>query len=173
MSLFDPRNDILESIRRVVIPPLGYLVQGINELTGLDLYAEGETHKNEFVGKVEMSEDEFEKELYNMGFERNPLASLKQLTRTDEVEEGSFRWVPRENSEHDSDFQLHVIIYDNSAYPNDSHDGIYVFAHWEYRWDRAPIKHYKGVDMDNAKGVRLMRAFLEEHNIYFANEYPE
>lgn len=166
--MFSPVNDFFEAVRLSLIPLLGALVNGYNELTGSDLYVTGATTNEQFVGRVDMSEEQFEQELQQMGFERNPLASLKRLRGTREYEEGSFRFY-----ESDSDFQLHVIIYDGSVIPNASTGETYVYAHWEYRWDRAPLRHYRGERVDVKYGVDMMRAMLDHSSIEFTTEVSE
>lgn len=175
--MFNPTSDILERVRRFAIPKLGVLVNYINEHTGQDLYVEGPTTPSQFVGRVEMSEEEFEEVLEEMGFQRNPLASLKTHTRTNEIEEGSFRWLgtqqPPWTADYDDRFQLHVIIYDGKLVPDADVGETYVYAHWEYRWDTDPIKHYRSVDWDAEQGVEMMQRFLDSHGIDYDQQRPQ
>jgi hypothetical protein len=172
MSISTPTNDFFERLRRTVVPPLGTVVQFINELGGLDLYVTGSSRSNEFVGRVAMSEEAFEKELEVMGLTRNPLASLKKLPSTGEVEEGSFRWVPGPNDSRDQSKQLHVIIYDGSDIPDADTGYTYVYSHWEYRWDTHPIKHYRAVDQDIEQGVEMMQNKLDAHGTEYDDVPP-
>lgn len=172
MVLGPAKSDWVETLRRWLVPPLGVIVQFINEVGGLDLYATGNSYSDEFVGRVSMDEESFEAELQSMGFERNPLASLKRLSNTGEVEEGSFRWVPPETSEKNHSKQLHVILYDGSKLPDADTGYIYVYSHWEYRWDWYPFRHYAGDEMNVDKGVELMRNKLDTYGIEYDDVRP-
>ncbi|AGM11364.1 hypothetical protein M199_gp034 [Halogranum tailed virus 1] len=172
MGLLNSENDLLEWIRRTFIPPLGMLVSAYNESTGSKLYVQGPTTDNQFVGRVKMGEEDFEAELEEMGFERNPLASLKHLIGTREKEEGSFRWLAPEDSEYRKDYQLHVILYDGSVIPDAETGETYVYAHWEYRWDVAPMKHYRAVNWKPVQGVQMMQTMLTENGIDYDYQLP-
>ena len=165
------RQDFYEVLRQKLIPPLGYIVQGINELTRGGFYVTSETDSTEFVGRVEMSEEEFEIKLQEMGFERNPLAALKRLKSDPlEKEEGSFRKVDFEDYPRK---QLHVICYDGKHINNAESGYTYVYAHWEFRWDTDPIRHYQGAGtMHDAIGVKRMKALLDEANIRYTDDRP-
>lgn len=169
-ALFDPETDFFEYLRRSVVPYIGKYVSMFNEAFGTDLYVRSESTDSQFVGVVDVPESSFEMILDQMNFERNPLASLK--SRSAETEEGSFRWLPPEDSDLDPAKQLHVIIYDGSVVPNANTGRTYIYAHWEYRWDWHPIKHYRGVDMDHRRGVEMMRAKLDEANVAYETELP-
>lgn len=171
MPLFSSQNSLLEKIRRVFIPKLGALVALYNEYTNSSYYVEGNTLDNQFVGRVPVSEQEFEKILETMDFTRNPLASLKSLS-TGEIEEGSFRWTPTRDSELDSDYQLHCVIYDGSLIPDADTGETYVYAHWEYRWDTYPIKHYRGDNFNAERGVELMQTMLHENYVEYDYQLP-
>lgn len=162
MGFLHPENDLFEKIRATVIPPVGKIVQLINEATGLDLYATSRTHESEFVARVHLPEEEFEEVLGEMGFVRNPLASLKQLTKVSNIEEGSFRYIGQPLA---SNKQVHVIIYDGRAGQDSKDDKTYVFAHHEYRWDTNPLKHYSGEDVRDRKGVSFVRRRLEDYDV--------
>jgi hypothetical protein len=109
-----------------------------------------------------MPEEKFEKVLDDLGFERNPLASLKTLASTGETEEGSWRHV-----ENGSEYQLHVVLYDGSNVQNADTNCTYVYAHWEYRWDVHPWKHYRGVNYDADTGVKKMKKRLDEYGVNY------
>jgi len=170
--MFNPINDTLEHIRRTYIPLLGMLVSAYNESRGTKYYVQGAVYDSQYVGCIDMSEERFEEELAKLGFERNPLASLKTRAGTSEVEEGSFRWVPHEPTELDTDYQLHCIIYDGSLVPDADTGVTYVYAHWEKRWDRAPIAHYREVGFAPVKGRRMMREKLDEAGIAYDKARP-
>lgn len=141
--------DIFERIRRT----LGRLITGI--LKGRDKVR---TERSEFVGIVSMSEEQFEKRLHEWGFERNTLAWWKYVPGLSE-EEGSWRMT-------DGDYQLHIMLFES-----DEQDEIYVFAHWEYRWDRYPIRHLRGTNASDTKGVNTMRSILNRNGVEFFNEF--
>lgn len=161
-------SDYWESIRRIVIPKIGKVVQAFNERYRQNLYVTGKSRNQELVGRVPMGEEEFEEVLSELGFERNPLASLK-TRRGDEIEEGSFRKIyPSEYPE----WQLHVVIYDGSQINNANTGETFVYAHWEYRWDVHPWKHYRGHDFNPDKGVKLMKKYLNEVGVNFEPIQP-
>lgn len=171
--VFNPTNDFFEGLRRFLIPKLGALVSVWNDATGDDHYVSHPTWKNQFVGRVDMGEEDFEEVLETMGFRRNPLAALKHRIDTDEQEEGSFRKLGTDFPEEDDNFQLHVIIYDGKL-PNNADTGeTYIYAHWEYRWDTNPQKHYDGVDYQPEKGVRMMRDLLTRHGVSYDDKRPD
>ncbi len=170
--MFNPINDTLERIRRVYIPLLGRLVSAYNESRGTDYYVQASVYDNQFVGRVRMPEEEFEKELASMGFERNPFASLKTVAGTSETEEGSFRWVPNRPTNLNTDYQLHCIIYDGSLIPDANTGETYVYTHWEKRWDREPVAHYNSEDFQPKVGRDMMRSKLEENGIEYDDTRP-
>jgi hypothetical protein len=169
------QQDYWEGVRGFVIPKLGIFVQLLEDITGDNYYVQSTTNKYEFVGSVDMPEEEFEQVLHDLNFVRNPLAAWKHLFNDKtEHEEGSFRWIPPEDSDLNSKFQLHVIIYDGQPVQNSDSDTTFVFAHWEYRWDVHPIKHYRGVDSDAQRGVELMQQKLNEVGVgYDADNLPQ
>lgn len=162
-------KDYWEKIRNYIIPKLGVFTQWIEDLTGGDYYVEGETHNNQFVGRVNMGEEEFEKVLDDLGFERNPLASLKQLKRTGETEEASFRKVDIPGF---PDMQIHVVLYDGKKMQNADSDVTYVYAHWEMRWDTHPLKHYREKNFNAPEGARRMKDLLDQNGIEYILERP-
>lgn len=171
----DPTFDRL---RRFLIPKLGYFINIWNEVCHDDLYVRGHTNgKQEFVGRVQMTELEFEHVLDAMGFEQNPLSSLKRLLQTGELEEGSYRWLGTQQvswtADYADDHQLHVVLYDGSMVPDADTGEVYVYAHWEYRWDTDPVKHYQADGIDFESGVRMMQMFLDSHDVSYDDQYPD
>lgn len=165
--MFNPKNDFFERLRLAVMPRIARIFNVYNEVCNADLYATHPTWNNQFVGRVDMGEEELEKELAKLNFERNPLAALKHIKGTDETEEGSFRWLGTNHDDYRDDFQLHVIIYDGSP-ENDAQTGeTYVFAHWEYRWDVRPVKHYNGAEYAPEQGVKMVRDMFDAHGINY------
>jgi hypothetical protein len=157
------KHDYWEGWRAWVIPKLGVVTQLAEDLTGTDLYVTGDTHSNQFVGRVPMPVENFEKVLHELGFHRNPLASLKSLS-SGEQEEGSWRKIGFDGH---PKMQLHVILYDGNTIEEGESDYTYVYAHWEIRWDVHPIKHYRGVDFNAHAGVSRMKNLLDEHGVVY------
>jgi hypothetical protein len=155
-------KDYWESWRGWLIPKLGGIANWLEHVTGDVYYVQSVTHNNQFVGRVPMGEEPFEKELDEMGFERNQLSSWKELKPTGETEEGSWRKVGFVDS---PEHQLHVVLYDGSQIQNADTGYTYVYAHWELRWDVAPVKHYRGVGFDSDEGVKKMKNLLNEHGV--------
>lgn len=163
------QHDYWEGLRGYIIPKLGEIVQFINEAFRKELYVTSESRRNQFVGRIDMSVEEFEEVLHDNDFKRNPLASLKTRVGTNEVEEGSFRKLYPHD---DPEFQLHVIVYDGSDIPKAATGETFVYAHWEYRWDVYPLKHYRGEDFDADIGVRKMREILRIDGIEYEFVQP-
>jgi len=146
------KQDFWERIRRMFARPIGALVTGVRC---------SKESPARFVGYVKMDEEEFEKELHEMGFHRNPLAYWKKTLKILGHEEGSWRMV-------DGKWQLHVVLYTMEEHP----DRTYVYAHWEHRWDRDPFAHLRADDFNISKGVNEMRRQLNLASIPFYND-PE
>ena len=163
------KHDYWEDLRRFIIPPFGKIVQAINEAIGTELYVHSHSRNHEFVGRVPMSEEDFEEYLHEWGFERNPLAALKYRLQHSDVEEGSWRKIGFED---DPEYQIHVILYDGSQINNANDGETFVYAHWEYRWDVHPIKHYRGINIDENKGVKMVRDLLDEADIDYEYVQP-
>lgn len=161
--------DVIEKIRRTIIPKFGLVTQLLEDATGDNYYVQSETHIDQFVGRVPLPEEQFEILLVEMGFRRNPLASLKTLSSTGETEEGSWRKVGYSNY---PTMQLHVVLYDGNPLPNADTDCTYVYAHWEKRWDTNPIEHYRGVALNGQEGVSRMKQLLNENGINFEPVRP-
>mgnify|MGYP006876366831 FL=1 len=170
--MFNPINDTIELLRRTYIPLIGRVVSLYNEYNGTSYYVESTTNGEQFVGRADLSEESFEEILASMGFERNPLSSLKRLASTNELEEGSFRWTPEEPTNLNTDYQLHCVIYDGSAVPDANTGETYIYAHWELRWDKRPIDHYNGVGIDFTTGKNMMQEMLDEAGVEYDNSPP-
>lgn len=153
-------HDYLENLRRWLIPKLGVVAQFLEDATGDDYFVMSETHNSQFVGRVPMACEDFEEKLHGMGFTRNPLSSLKQRG-SGETEEGSWRLIAEDCPK----FQIHVVLYDGSDVNNAETGVTYVYAHWEYRWDVHPLKHYWAEGYDSAKGRKRMARLLDDNGI--------
>lgn len=141
--------DFIERVRFKFARVIGGLLTGIREKR---------TSEDEFVGYVEMGEEGFEETLHEMNFHRNPLSYWKYIPGIGH-EQGSWR-------KNHGVWQHHVILYTKNEHP----DRTYVYAHWEYRWDRYPLKHLRGVDASRTKGVNRMRSELNKENIEWYDE---
>ena len=96
----------------------------------------------EFVGYVELSQDDVEDTLVERGF---------SACRPDE-------W-----RKLDGDKQIHVGL--------EERDGdTYIFAHWEYQWEEEPLKYAQGTERDLPKGVNEMRRELNLASISYYND---
>lgn len=160
-------QDWWEGLREWIIPKIGVLTQLLEDITGNHYYVKSSSDETEYVGTIQKNEETLEKELDRMGFQRNPLASLKSVSKTGNEEEGSFRKIGFENS---PDMQLHVILYGEKDKPEGKSDEMYMYAHWEKRWDRHPIEHYRGICKDDERGVKLARGLLEEYGVDYTIE---
>lgn len=140
-----PDADYIELIRRIVVPPIGWITALAEDSIDSDLTTTRAQGPDQYVATVEMDEEQFEEVLAAYGFTRNPLAWMKHH-RSGEVEEGSWR-LPFGNN------QIHVILFDGSMRHGAATGQTLVYAHTEYRWDRYPIKHLRGDDItyDDAK----------------------
>jgi len=156
------KNDYWEGWRAWIIPKLGGIANWLEHATGDHYYVQSKTHANQFVGRVPMGEEEFEKKLHDMNFHRNPLASFKNLD-SGEHEEGSWRKVDFDNQR----MQLHVILYDGEKIADGDSGYTYVYAHWELRWDVDPWGHYRGKIYNPAEGVKKMKKLMDEHGVNY------
>jgi hypothetical protein len=146
-------HDLPNAIRRSMKPPIHRVCNW-----AFGGYAMTDNTEEEYVGTVDLTEDEFEDVLAEAGFRRNVVSSLK--VRVDgNVSDGSWAW--RESPL--ADWQLHVILHNVD-------DSVEAYAHWEYSWITHPIKHYRAIDCQPETGVEMTRRFLRE---YESEEYPD
>lgn len=146
-----PDNDWFEPIRREVWPQLHPILQRYGG------YAVGHTGANQYVGKVEIGEEQFEEVLKDCGFGRNWVAALKTRETEyagEQISEGSWayrRWFF-------DPYQIHVTFY--------SYDGfIYIYAHKEYNWQRYPLKHLRTEYFETGPAKQFVKSKLSEQNI--------
>ena len=143
-------DDAINALRRSTIPQLHYLLYGT-----FGAYAVSHTTADEYVLTAHCSEDEIEAVLEELGFSRNPIASVK--VRFDgNTSEGSWVWRPSPLSS----WQLHVVLHELE----EREECVDVYAHWECSWIRHPYKHYVARGYDAEKGVELTKAWLEEYD---------
>lgn len=122
-------------------------------------YAVGTTLPNQYVGSYREDEDVIEKELAEVGFERNPVACFKDLPDGRESE-GS--WVLRAHDDPlgrlGEDRQIHVTMYEL-----EDGRGRELYAHEEYDWQDRPWAHYRAVDFRPRRGVEHTAELIENY----------
>ncbi|APW98071.1 hypothetical protein CHINAEXTREME_09860 [Halobiforma lacisalsi AJ5] len=138
-------DDFVNAVRRSFLPQLHYLFRGT-----FGGYAVSHTTADEYVLTAHCTEDTLEDVLDELGFSRNPIASLK--VRLDgNTSEGSWVWRASPLASN----QLHVVLHDLEGA-----EGVDVYAHWECSWIRHPYKHYVTRGYDAEIGVALARRWL-------------
>lgn len=165
------RADFWESLRRATLPTLGRVLAEVNDALGTEYYATLSTDHDEYAGVVELSKEEVESLLHDMGACRNPAAAWKRLKNTQKYEQGS--WAFRgswgnKDWHHDpfGDYQLHVILFELDNDPATTA----LFAHYEYSWVTHPIKHYRGAAVAG-DGSYMLRRLLSKNDVYvYANK---
>lgn len=135
-----PDSDYIEPIRRIVAPIIGRITSVLEDGIDGNVTTTQAQGPDQYVATVEANEEPFEEQLADYGFQRNPLAWLKK-NRSGEVEEGSWRLVS-------GDKQVHLVLYDGSMQPDANTGHLLLYAHKEYRWDRYPIKHLRGNEIE-------------------------
>ena len=142
------REDAVNAVRRSLLPQLHYLFAGT-----FGGYAVSHTTADEYALTAHCSEARLEAILAELGFSRNPIASLK--VRLDgNTSEGSWVWRPSPLADH----QLHIVLH-----AIEDAEKVDVYAHWELSWIRHPYKHYVARGYDAEKGVRLARKWLVDY----------
>ena len=145
------REDAINAVRRSLIPQLHYLVNGT-----FGGYAVSHTTADEYALTAHCSEADIEAVLEELGFSRNPIASVK--VRLDgNTSEGSWVWRPSPLSS----WQLHVVLH---ALEGTETDAVDVYAHWECSWIRHPYNHYVARGYDAELGVDLVRRWLDGYD---------
>ncbi|MCU4740015.1 hypothetical protein OB955_23250 [Halobacteria archaeon AArc-m2/3/4] len=145
------REDIVNAVRRSAIPQLHYLLDGT-----FGAYAVSHTTADEYVMTAHCDEDTIEAVLADIGFSRNPIASLK-VRMDGNTSEGSWVWRPSPLSS----WQLHIVLHQLEETDEDCVD---VYAHWECSWIRHPYNHYTARGYDAEKGVELAKRWLEGYD---------
>ncbi|MFP8951779.1 hypothetical protein ACLI4Z_02230 [Natrialbaceae archaeon A-arb3/5] len=142
-------EDFVNAVRRSFLPQVHYLLKG-----SFDGYAISHTTAEEYALTAHCDEETIESVLDEIGFSRNPIASLK--VRTDgNTSEGSWVWRSSPLSSH----QLHIVLHEL-----EDAEGVDVYAHWECSWIRHPYKHYVARGYDAEKGVELARRWLTNYS---------
>ncbi|RQH01190.1 hypothetical protein [Natrarchaeobius oligotrophus] len=138
-------EDVVNAVRRSFLPQVHYLLQG-----SFDGYAISHTTAEEYALTAYCTEETLESILEELGFSRNPIASLK-VRMDGNTSEGSWVW----RSSPLADYQLHVVLH-----ALEDGEGVDVYAHWECSWIRHPYKHYVARGYDAETGVELARRWL-------------
>lgn len=152
-------HDFWEPLRRAIVPKVGLVFAVLEDLLSGTYYENTEQRRKQFVGRAKMGEESFETVLHGAGYERNPVSWLKE-NRAGETEEGSWRKPV-------GDMQVHLILYDGECIPNADAGEVYLYAHWEYRWDTHPIKHLIGETVDCGEGVRRVQKMLQNQGVEY------
>ncbi|ELY50056.1 hypothetical protein [Natronolimnohabitans innermongolicus] len=139
------REDFVNAVRRSVWPQIHYLLAGT-----FDGYAVSHTTAEEYALTTHCTEERLEEILAELGFSRNPIASLK-VRMDGNTSEGSWVW----RASPLADMQLHVVLHEV-----ENTEKVDVYAHWECSWIRHPYKHYVARGYDAEKGVELARRWL-------------
>ena len=139
------REDFVNAVRRSFLPQVHYLLQG-----SFDGYAISHTTAEEYALTAQCSEETIESILDDLGFSRNPIASLK-VRMDGNTSEGSWVW----RASPLADYQLHVVLHEL-----EDGAGTDVYAHWECSWIRHPYNHYVARGYDAEFGVELARRWL-------------
>lgn len=142
-----------------MVPPIGKFLSLVEDLLGKELYHNSQSRNEQFVGRIQIDEEAFEKVLHDAGYERNPLAWLKENS-SHEIEEESWRYC-------DNEMQTHLIFYDGEKAPNANTGELFIYAHDEYRWDIHPWKHLVGENVSYSDGVKEVRRMLQDEGINY------
>ncbi|UBF23183.1 hypothetical protein M1M34_gp032 [Haloarcula tailed virus 2] len=173
--------DFWETIRSTLIPLVGRQVAKLDSHTKDHYYVEHRTGRGQYICQINKSEEKFEEDLEDMGFERNPIAAFKTLAGTDHKEEGSWYKVddsddvldlelPEKAKEFDRegqpDFQLHLILYEI----DDDSKTTTVCGHHELWWGARPLGHYRGHYYSPWFGGILFSKILME---YYGDDFED
>jgi hypothetical protein len=152
-----PRATWWNTLRRLLLP----LLDSAARRRGLG-YASYEISDREFGGTVDASIGEVEATLWELGFERMPLAALK-TTPDGRVEQGS--WAYRQGPL--ADRQLHVMLFEADS-------GVDLYVHNEYNafHPRFALKHYRGVDLKPGVGEERVQKMLEDSGLRLNTSTP-
>lgn len=142
--------DLTTRVRRCVLPALHRVKEPLGG------YAICRQHPDEYVGTIKRDLAAVRSTLADLGFETEPIASLK-VHDDGRLSAGS--WVRRKSPL--ATWQLHVTLF------RTGHGTVEVFAHREYSWLRHPYKHYTQDGWDTRGGVERLRSLLSDHGIPF------
>jgi hypothetical protein len=162
-SALGPDADYWEPLRTRLIPILDRALRSVGG------YAEMESYGREYAGTIHADPEQVEIMLYEQGYHRNPLSSLKTLAADKSHDASVGSWAYRE-SQHAvvpnclALRQTHVTLYRQSG-PDGQHTALY--AHNEYSSINPFVAwlHYRGKGADVAAGVEQVREQFAEIEI--------
>jgi hypothetical protein len=155
-SLLGPAADYQENLRRSLYPKLHTVLKPLGG------YGKAKVYEDQYVGTLHVGEETVEKELWDMGFERNPIAAYKYHGSDNRKSTGSWRLLPENDPTGlvDDRKQVHVTLFRNEALP----EYIDVYAHYEYNWESEAVKHLRSVDFNPSEGVELAETIFDQHS---------
>jgi len=132
-------------------------IRFVNLFIGWAIHTSRPIRESEFAGTLPMGPEEAERVLWEIGFERNPVAAVKTRNGTPEI--GS--WVCRDTPK--ARRQLHVMLFKNPS--NDNMVDVYAHEEFSSLNPDVAVRHYRGVDQREDRGVRKVQQILplEEH----------
>lgn len=151
MSLLDADDDWMEGVRRKYLPLIHPLIEPVGG------YSVGTVYGEQYVGKVEESEDVVEEALEERA-RRNPIACLKSL-EDGRVSEGS--WVVLHGDCPDlvePGMQLHITLFQ----PENDNIGRELYAHYEDDWRSRPLAHLREKNFQPVRGAEMATKFFNE-----------
>lgn len=154
--LLNSNDDWIEQIRRYLYPKLHPILK---KFGGFGI---GKLREKQYVTTVKISEEELEKELVDIGFERNPIAAYKTRYLDDGKSGGSWRLLPNSDPEGgiEAEKQLHVTLF-RSNHPEGKVD---IYAHYECNWEKRPRDHLDAVDYDTEWAVDYTQRLINEYS---------
>lgn len=145
--------DLTTRVRRRVLPALHRVKEPFGG------YAICRQHPSEYVGRLERDLDAVRSLLVDLGFEREPIASLKVR---DDGRRSAGSWVRRDSPL--ATRQLHVTLFRTES------GAVELYAHREYSWLRHPYRHYRQNGWDARRGVERMRELLADRAVSYRRD---
>lgn len=154
--LLNSDDDWIEKVRRYLYPRLHPYLQ---KFGGFGI---GKLREKQYVTTVKISEEELEKELVKIGFERNPIAAYKSRYLDDGKSEGSWRLLPGSDpiGGIEKDKQLHITLFD----PGSNSGIIDIYAHYEYNWEHRPGDHLDAEEYNTEWAVDYTDRLINEYS---------
>lgn len=145
-----PRAEYWELLRGTVLPAYDRTF-----LDGSDDYTAYQIPDHEYAGKLDLPPEAVEKRLWEVGFERMPLAAFK-TTPDGRHEVGSWAYRERPLAER----QLHVVLFRR---PDGGTD---MYAHDEYNALNPAVahEHYRGVGRSGERGREMLWTLLGKND---------
>lgn len=148
--LLDADDDWIEDVRAWLYPRLH------PHLKRYGGYGVGNVYPDQYVGTSYIDEEPLEEELVALGFVRNPVACFKYHT-DGRASEGSWALLAADDTTGRlaANRQVHVTLFESAG-----GRGLDIYAHEEFDWRRAPLKHLREVDFSPADGVSYCHELL-------------